>query len=87
MPERSILAWLAIGLVTGVVAKLLPAYKEPGGFVVTILFGIAGALLAGFVAETMQWTSTGTWQNYAVALGGAIVLLSLYRTVVSHRLG
>lgn len=85
MPERSILAWLAIGLVAGVLGKLIMPGKDPGGFIVTILIGIAGALLAGFVAETMQWTLTGAWQNYAAAAGGAIVLLVLNRLVIKRR--
>ena len=59
--------------------------KDPGGFIVTILIGIAGALLAGFVAQTMNWTLVGGWQNYAAATAGAIVLLVLYRLVVNRR--
>ena len=56
MPERGILGWLLIGLVAGVLGKFIMPGKDPGGFVVTILVGIAGALLAGFVAQTMNWT-------------------------------
>jgi uncharacterized membrane protein YeaQ/YmgE (transglycosylase-associated protein family) len=85
VPERSILAWLAIGLVAGVLGKLIMPGKDPGGFIVTILIGIVGALLAGFVAETMQWTLSGAWQNYAAATGGAIVLLLLYRLMIARR--
>jgi uncharacterized membrane protein YeaQ/YmgE (transglycosylase-associated protein family) len=85
MPERSILGWLLIGLVAGVVGKFVMPGKDPGGFIVTILIGIAGALLAGFVAQTMNWTLVGGWQNYAAATAGAIVLLALYRVVVSRR--
>jgi uncharacterized membrane protein YeaQ/YmgE (transglycosylase-associated protein family) len=85
MPERSILGWLLIGLVAGVVGKFVMPGKDPGGFIVTILIGIAGALLAGFVAQTMNWTLVGGWQNYAAATAGAIVLLVLYRLVVSRR--
>ena len=59
--------------------------KDPGGFVVTILIGIAGALLAGFVARSMNVALVGGWQNYAAATGGAIVLLALYRVVASRR--
>jgi len=85
MPERSILGWLLIGLVAGVLGKFVMPGKDPGGFIVTILIGIAGALLAGFVAQTMNWTLVGGWQNYAAATAGAIVLLILYRLVVSRR--
>ena len=72
MPERSILGWLLIGLVAGIVGKFVMPGKDPGGFIVTILIGIAGALLAGFVAQTMNWTLVGGWQNYAAATAGAI---------------
>jgi uncharacterized membrane protein YeaQ/YmgE (transglycosylase-associated protein family) len=85
MPERSILGWLLIGLVAGVLGKFVMPGKDPGGFIVTILIGIAGALLAGFVAQTMNWTLVGGWQNYAAATVGAIVLLALYRVVVNRR--
>jgi len=85
MPERSILGWLLIGLVAGVLGKFVMPGKDPGGFIVTILIGIAGALLAGFVAQTMNWTLVGGWQNYAAATTGAIVLLALYRLVVNRR--
>jgi uncharacterized membrane protein YeaQ/YmgE (transglycosylase-associated protein family) len=85
MPERSILGWLLIGLVAGVIGKFVMPGKDPGGFIVTILIGIAGALLAGFVAQTMNWTLVGGWQNYAAAVAGAIVLLALYRLVVNRR--
>ena len=85
MPERSILGWLLIGLVAGVLGKFVMPGKDPGGFIVTILIGIAGALLAGFVAQTMNWTLVGGWQNYAAATAGAILLLVLYRLVVNRR--
>jgi uncharacterized membrane protein YeaQ/YmgE (transglycosylase-associated protein family) len=85
MPNRTILGWLLIGLVAGVLGKFIMPGKDPGGFIVTILIGIAGALLAGFLAQTMNWTLTGGWQNYAAATGGAIVLLALYRLIVNRR--
>jgi uncharacterized membrane protein YeaQ/YmgE (transglycosylase-associated protein family) len=87
MPERSILAWLAIGLVVGVLGKMVMPGKNPGGLIVTILLGIAGALIAGFVAETMRWTASGTWQNYAASAVGAAIVLAIYRTARNHRPG
>ncbi len=85
MPERGILGWLLIGLVAGVLGKFIMPGKDPGGFIVTILIGIAGALLAGFIAQTMNWTLVGGWQNYAAATAGAVVLLVLYRLVIKRR--
>ena len=85
MPERGILGWLLIGLVAGVLGKFIMPGKDPGGFVVTILIGIAGALLAGFIAQTMNWALVGGWRNYAAATVGAIVLLAAYRLIVKRR--
>ncbi|WP_375397501.1 GlsB/YeaQ/YmgE family stress response membrane protein [uncultured Sphingomonas sp.] len=85
MHERSILGWLLIGLVAGILGKVVMPGRDPGGFIVTILIGIAGALLAGFVAQSLGWTLTGGWANYGAATAGAVVLLILYRLVVARR--
>ena len=85
MPERSILGWLLIGLVAGMQGKFLMPGKDPNGFIAMFLIGILGALLAGFVTQTMNWTPIGGWQNYAVATGGAVILLALYRRIVNRR--
>lgn len=85
MPERSIIGWLLIGLVAGILGKFVMPGRDPGGIVVTILIGIAGALLAGFVAESAGVTLHGGWSNYAAATGGAIVLLALYRLIMTRR--
>lgn len=83
--DRSILGWLLIGLVAGVLGKIIMPGKDPGGFIVTILIGIAGALLAGFIARSLNIALVGGWQHYAAATGGAVILLALYRVVVSRR--
>ncbi|QNQ09506.1 GlsB/YeaQ/YmgE family stress response membrane protein [Sphingomonas alpina] len=83
--DRSILGWLLIGLVAGILGKIIMPGKDPGGFIVTILVGIAGALLAGFIAQSMGWQIVGGWQNYAAATAGAVVLLALYRLVMTRR--
>ena len=85
MPERSIIGWLLIGLVAGILGKLIMPGKDPGGIIVTIVVGIAGALLAGFLAQSMGVRLEGGWENYAAATGGAVILLALYRLMVSRR--
>lgn len=85
MEAHSILGWLAIGLVAGVLGKLAMPGKDPGGLVVTILIGIAGALLAGFVARAMGWTVDAGWESYGAATLGAIALLAAYRLIVARR--
>ncbi len=77
--------WVLIGLVAGVLGKILMPGKDPGGIIVTILIGIAGALLAGFVAQSAGWSIANGWQSYGAATLGAIVLLALYRLVMSRR--
>lgn len=82
----SILGWLLIGLVAGVLGKLIMPGKDPGGIIVTILIGIAGALLAKFLTPMMGLVIVdGTWQAYAAATAGAVVLLAVYRLVMVKR--
>lgn len=82
-----ILSWIVMGLIVGVVAKLLMPGRDPGGFIITILLGIAGALLGGFIASVAGLGSvTGfNFSTFLIALGGAIVLLVLYRLVKRER--
>jgi uncharacterized membrane protein YeaQ/YmgE (transglycosylase-associated protein family) len=77
--------WILIGLVAGVLGKMIMPGKDPGGFIVTILIGIAGALLAGYLSPMMGLHIAGRWQSYAAATAGAVVLLALYRLVVTRR--
>lgn len=85
MPN-GILGWLLIGLVAGALGKLIMPGKDPGGIIVTILLGIAGALLARFIAPLLGINILdSTWQAYAAATIGAIVLLALYRLVIARR--
>lgn len=85
MPE-GILSWIVIGLVAGALGKLIMPGKDPGGIIVTILIGIAGALLAFFVAPLLQITLTRGWHSYVAATIGAVVLLGLYRLIVVRRI-
>ena len=85
MNERGFLGWILIGIVAGVLGKFIMPGRDPGGFVVTILLGIAGALLAGFVAQSMGTQLSGGFANYAAATVGAIVLLIVYRVVMRGR--
>lgn len=85
MPE-GVLGWLLIGLVAGALGKLIMPGKDPGGIFVTILIGIAGALLAGFVARSAGVALDGFWQSYGAATLGAVILLGLYRLMVARRM-
>lgn len=85
MGDRSFIGWIVIGLVAGVLGKLIMPGKDPGGIIVTILLGIAGALLAGFVGQAVGWYGEGKPAGFIAATLGAIVLLALYRVVMRGR--
>lgn len=75
------LMWILFGLVVGVVAKLLMPGRDPGGFIITILLGIAGALLGGWMGRAMGLYGPGEGAGFLMALLGAVVLLALYRVL------
>lgn len=80
-----ILTWILFGLVIGVIAKLLMPGRDPGGFIVTILLGIAGALLGGFIGRAMGFYGPDESAGWIVSILGAIILLALYRMMVRRR--
>lgn len=84
MPD-GIFGWLLIGLVAGVLGKLIMPGKDPGGIIVTILIGIAGALVGGYIAKMLGIELTNWVQSYAAATGGAVLLLAIYRLVMTRR--
>jgi uncharacterized membrane protein YeaQ/YmgE (transglycosylase-associated protein family) len=75
----SILGWIVFGLIVGVIAKLLMPGKDPGGFFVTILIGIAGAVLAGFIGRMAGLYGPDDAAGFIMSTLGAIVLLFVYR--------
>ena len=80
-----ILGWILFGLVAGVIAKLLMPGKDPGGIIVTILIGIAGALLGGFVGQALGLYGEGESAGLIMSVVGAIVLLAIYRVLTRGR--
>lgn len=80
-----ILAWILFGLVVGIIAKLLMPGRDPGGFIVTILLGIAGALLGGFLGRKMGFYGANEAAGWIISILGAIVLLVLYRVMFRRR--
>ena len=81
----SILGWIVFGLIVGAIAKLLMPGRDPGGFIVTILLGIAGALLGGFLGRALGFYGPSDPAGFVMSLIGAIVLLLLYRLVIARR--
>ncbi len=80
-----IIGWIIFGLIVGVIAKLLMPGRDPGGFIITILLGIAGALLGGFVGRALGFYGPGQGAGFLMSVLGAIVLLLLYRVVARPR--
>jgi uncharacterized membrane protein YeaQ/YmgE (transglycosylase-associated protein family) len=81
------LGWILFGLIVGVIAKLIMPGKDPGGFIVTILIGIAGAFMGGFIGQALGFYGEGETAGWLMAIVGAILLLAIYRMVVSRRVG
>jgi uncharacterized membrane protein YeaQ/YmgE (transglycosylase-associated protein family) len=79
------LGWIIFGLIVGIIAKLLMPGRDPGGFVITILLGIAGALLGGFIGRALGLYGPNQSAGFLMALLGAILLLALYRFLGGHR--
>jgi uncharacterized membrane protein YeaQ/YmgE (transglycosylase-associated protein family) len=70
---------LIIGLVAGIVAKFLMPGPDPGGIIVTILLGVAGAFLATWLGQTIGWYQAGEGAGFIGAIVGAVIILVLYR--------
>ena len=79
------LGWIIFGLIVGALAKLLMPGKDPGGIIITMLLGIAGALLGGWIGRAMGLYGPDEPAGFLMALLGAILLLGLYRVAVGRR--
>jgi len=84
----SLLAWIVLGLIAGLVAKVLVPGRDPGGCVVTILVGVAGALVGGWLSTLLGFGGLAgglDLRNLVIAVLGAIVLLVLWRLLFGRR--
>lgn len=83
-----ILGWIVLGLLAGLIAKAIMPGRDPGGIIITILLGIVGAVLGGFLGSAIfgrgvqEFFDLGTW---LLAIGGSLILLAIYRVVVGNR--
>lgn len=80
-----IIGWIVFGLVVGAIAKLVMPGRDPGGFIVTILLGIVGAVLGGWIGRTMGMYGPNEPAGFVMALIGAVVVLAIYRMAVGRR--
>jgi len=76
---------LIIGLAIGAIAKFIVPGKDPGGIVITMLLGIAGAMLAGFLGRGLGWYREGEPVGLIASVVGAVILLGLYRMTLARR--
>ena len=82
-----IISWIVVGLIAGVLGKLIMPGRDPGGFIVTILIGMAGAVVGGFVVGLLGGTGATGFNIWSILVAtlGAIVLLALYRLMAGRR--
>ena len=80
-----VIGWIIFGLIVGIVAKFLMPGRDPGGFVITAIIGIVGALLGGYLGRAVGWYREGDPIGFVMAVIGAIILLMLYRAATGRR--
>jgi uncharacterized membrane protein YeaQ/YmgE (transglycosylase-associated protein family) len=81
----AILSTILVGLIVGAIAKLLMPGKDPGGFIITILLGIAGAFIASYLGQALGWYQPGQPAGWIMSIVGAMILLLLYRFVFKRK--
>jgi uncharacterized membrane protein YeaQ/YmgE (transglycosylase-associated protein family) len=80
-----VIGWIIFGLIVGALAKLLMPGRDPGGIIVTMALGIAGALLGGFLGRALGWYGENDGAGFLMSLAGAVLLLWVYRMMVGRR--
>ena len=81
----SILGWILFGLIVGALAKLVMPGRDPGGIIVTMLLGIAGAVIGGFIGRSLGFYGPGETASWVMSFVGAVLLLVIYRMIISRR--
>lgn len=84
MAHYGIIGWIVIGGIAGAIAKLLMPGKDPGGCIITVILGVVGALLAGWIGHQIGWYNTGESAGFVAAIVGAFIILAIYR-LITHR--
>ena len=82
-----IISWIVIGLIAGILGKLIMPGRDPGGFLLTIVIGMIGALVGGFVVQLLGGTGLTGFNIWSILVAtlGAIILLALYRLFAGQR--
>jgi len=85
-----IIGWILLGLIAGAIAKLIMPGNDPGGIIVTIIIGIVGAIVGGYIAKALKFGSDKHFfdiKTWVIAILGALLLLAIYRVVAGNRGG
>jgi uncharacterized membrane protein YeaQ/YmgE (transglycosylase-associated protein family) len=80
----SFLWMLIVGLVVGAIAKVVMPGRDPGGVIVTMLIGVAGSIIAGFIGRAAGWYGEGQGAGFIASILGAILLLAVYRALIGR---
>jgi len=81
----TVIGWIVFGLIVGALAKLVMPGRDPGGIIVTMLLGIAGSMLGGFIGRAMGVYGPAQAAGFLMSFLGAVILLMLYRMIVRRR--
>jgi uncharacterized membrane protein YeaQ/YmgE (transglycosylase-associated protein family) len=85
LADHGWIAWIIIGAIAGAIAKAIMPGRDPGGCIVTILLGIAGAVLAGWLGNMLGWYKAGQGAGFIAAIVGAILILFIWRLIAGRR--
>jgi uncharacterized membrane protein YeaQ/YmgE (transglycosylase-associated protein family) len=86
LSDHGWIAWIVIGGLAGLIAKAIMPGRDPGGCIVTILLGIAGAVVAGFIGRSVGWYGEGDrGAGFIAAIVGALIILFIYRLIAGRR--
>ena len=80
-----VLSWIVFGFIVGAIAKLLTPGRDPGGFIVTILLGIVGSLLGGYIGRELGWYAPNQNAGVLMSIAGAIILLAIFHLLFARR--
>src|SRR3569833_4783981 len=85
LADHGWIAWIIIGALAGMIAKAIMPGRDPQGCIVTVLLGIAGAVVAGWLGHQLHWYREGQGAGFLAASVGAIIILAIYRMVAGRR--
>lgn len=80
-----VMGWIVFGLIVGLIAKLVMPGRDPGGFVVTAVLGVVGAVFAGWLGRAVGWYGADQGAGLIASILGAIILLAIYRVLIGRR--